>query len=417
MVFFYLGYWWFTRGRPFAQRLAIALPIEAARVSASLFLLPPEKVFPEPAAIALSFAIHLAAVVAFLSLMHFGGKAISARKAQRASIAVEKRPPAQPDEIAEAVARGAESIPPQPHFQQKRGTKILTPLIAAALGLGAAGSMFIPSALELYNNLIEARTIEQITWEEQQKQPMSTRAICDDLSGAYIETLVQEEEATPEGQLAEAWTSVAEDMPGDTGPEFLDSLAEFETRKLECRRELKEIDVGEAADAREVRGKMGMQYVELSERLNRPGYLEGAMLAARPRQQYCPTAFDSIQCSALMPNVALHQDCLESQARSSICKSELAAREAKLLSVLTCESNAAKQMWGSAAVDRAQDFNAHLKECVVPAENRRQSAQRAESASDLFQQHFMFAGGASLIAALVLAGAALLVSARGRPGQ
>lgn len=197
---------------------------------------------------------------------------------------------------------------------------------------------------------------------------------------------------------------------GQYGFRILALIDEYETQKLECRRGLADEDVGESADFRRYRESRGLPYVELADRLSRPGYLEGAMLSLRSRQQYCPGTFDTIQCAALMPNLPMHKACVDSQERGSACRSYLAAREAKLLSVLTCESNAAKQIWGGSAIDRAQDFATYLNECVIPSEKAAETSQRASAVQDLFQQHLAFGGAAALIASLALAGITLSLS-------
>lgn len=108
----------------------------------------------------------------------------------------------------------------QKRIEPKRRMKILTPVVAAFVGFGAAASMFVPSALALYNSLIEARTIEQMAREVRMTQPAYMRASCNSLKGGYFDALTHEDEAATEGQPGEIWKSAAEEIPGNTGSVF-----------------------------------------------------------------------------------------------------------------------------------------------------------------------------------------------------
>lgn len=416
MIFFYLGYWWFTRGRPYVQRLTIGLIAEVLRVSAALFLIPPERAFPEPGTIALNYVIHLAAVAAFLALMHFSGKAIRARNLPRDALTTEQGPAAQsaePPLAASALTTSSDTggLTAEGRTRHGRRPKVFPALIAALIGFAAVSAMLAPSVFALYGHMIEARTQEQVIWGDELNRPHFERAVCDAVSGSYVERLSHDYDAISNNELDQTWNDVAANMPGDTGLAYLVLREELKTKIRDCRSGLTNEDVGESTGFRKFREQAGLQYVELATRLDRPGYLEGAMLAHRSLEQFCPTAFDTIECSSLMPNVPMLGACIKAKARSASCKTRIADREAALLAVLTCESSAAKRAWGESAIDRAENFAAHLSACIIPAEKANEAVRRAASAADLFQQHLTFSGAASLGAALLLASISLAASA------
>ena len=149
MIFFYLGYWWFTRGRPYVQRLAIGLSVEVIRITAALILFPPDRAFPAPGNIVLNYVLHLAAVAAFLAVVHFGGKLLRGRAGKNPVLRQNKKVAlsanSEPDTFQTIAAPRVPKQRVKKPFRSKTFFTLLTSCIACIVG----GSIAVASFTEL----------------------------------------------------------------------------------------------------------------------------------------------------------------------------------------------------------------------------------------------------------------------------
>lgn len=396
MIFFYLGYWWFTRGRPYVQRLAIGLIVEALRVTAIVVLFPLGNGFIEPGNIVLSYVLHLVAVAAFLALMHFSGKAIDARKARRTQQSAEvtsgftPAPPPQPSRLE------LEPSPTNP--RRKRRRKWMLPAaLGAAVGLAATLGIFWPSTAELYDERQRAEIEWESALDDQLGQPLWMRESCDSDRAAYFDALEPEDGALADATANEAWQNTIAALPPEASAAFEEATVFLEAEKARCRSTLSDADFAPRS-AREGEA--------LAARLNRSWYLIGELMLIRNSRSFCTTGFGEIDCSKLLPNLGLHRACYATNAKASPCKEKWAAAEAKIVSVLQCEAEVGAYVWGEeASIDDATIYREHVATCAEPRERTEAAGKWATRSDELLQQHVKFV---ALVAAGVSALFALL---------
>jgi hypothetical protein len=411
MIFFYLAYWWFTRGRPFKYRLAIGLSVETLRGIVALGVNPPEGAMAQPAIIVLSFAFHLAAVSAFLGLMHFSGKVMKARKARRAMLrddASKEVGTEQPEPDEQLSRTPSPSCAPSSSIrttQRKAGGKIALPtaLLSSVAGLFAALALFLPSTLELYDETQRAAAeldSELDAYSDAQWREPWRAEYCSAVIQGRADALELVEERVEGYEIEGVGTDSSFEV--DPAMQAVNQIIEQRVAEIgKCRGVLSEADFADFRQSMRI-----SKLPTLDEYLEEDAYsfLMDRLHLNRGLRAMCPLGFGEINCSSLLPNFTLHQWCHADNSRASDCRERRDAVEAKVLSVFECEHAVDLAYYGE-GFDQIAEFEEFAEHCIEPRSRLEDASEWEVQSQRLLHRHIKFSG---LVAGLVSAVFALM---------